>query len=86
MTLGFLRRNLDFAPRQTKGCCIQNIGSPSTLVCVTCLASHVKTQIQQVEKVQRTAARWAFRRWRNKSSVGGMLDELEWPSLEARRE
>ena len=44
------------------------------------------TQIAQVEKVQRTAARWTCRRWRNTSSVGDMLDELEWPSLEARRE
>ena len=44
------------------------------------------TQIAQVEKVQRTAARWTCRRWRNTSSVGDMLDELEWPSLEDRRE
>ena len=36
--------------------------------------------------MQRTAARWTCRRWRNTSSVGGMLDELEWPSLETRRE
>ena len=36
--------------------------------------------------MQRTAARWTCRRWRNASSVGDMLDELEWPSLEARRE
>ena len=36
--------------------------------------------------MQRTAARWTCRRWRNTSSVGNMLDELEWPSLEARRE
>ena len=36
--------------------------------------------------MQRTAARWTCRRWRNTSSVGDMLDELEWPSLEARRE
>ena len=40
----------------------------------------------KVEKVQRTAARWTCRRWRNTSSVGEMLDELEWPSLEFRRE
>ena len=32
--------------------------------------------------MQRTAAR----QWRNTSSVGDMLDELEWPSLEARKE
>ena len=36
--------------------------------------------------MQRTAARWTCRRLRNTSSVGDMLDELEWPSLEARRE
>ena len=45
-----------------------------------------ETQIGQVEKVQRTAARWTCRRWRNTSSVGDMLDDHEWPSLETRRE
>ena len=45
-----------------------------------------KFQINQVEKVQRTAARWTCRRWRNTSSVGEMLDELEWPSFKARRD
>ena len=47
---------------------------------------HSKLQINQIEKVQRTAARWTCRRWRNTSSVGEMLDELEWPSLEAPRD
>ena len=47
---------------------------------------HLKLQINQIEKVQRTAAHWTCRRWRNTSSVGEMLDELEWPSLEARRD
>ena len=36
--------------------------------------------------MQRTAARWTYKRWRNTSSVSDMLDELEWPSLEACRE
>ena len=45
-----------------------------------------ETKIGQVEKVQRTAARWTCSRWRNTSSVGYMLDELEWPSLETSRE
>ena len=39
-----------------------------------------------MEKVQRTAVRWACRRWRNTSSVGDMMEELEWPTQEARRE
>ena len=47
---------------------------------------HSKLQINQIEKVQRTAVRWTCRRWWNTSSVGKMLDELEWPSLEARRD
>ena len=37
-------------------------------------------------RLQRTAARWTCRRWRNTSSVGEMLDELQWPTLEARRD
>ena len=43
-----------------------------------------KTQIQQVEKVQRTTACWTCRRWRNTSSFCQMLDELQWPTLETR--
>ena len=39
-----------------------------------------------MEKVQRMAARWTYRRWRNTSSVGEMLDELQWPTLEAQRD
>ena len=41
--------------------------------------------IMKVEKVQKTAARWTCRRWRNRSSVDNMLDKLEWPSLEDHR-
>ena len=43
-------------------------------------------QMNQVEKVQRTAARCTSRGWRNTRSVGEMLDGFEWPSLEARRD
>ena len=48
--------------------------------------SYSATQIQQVEKVQRTAAHWFCRMLRNTSSVGEMLDEQQWPTLEARRD
>ena len=30
--------------------------------------------------------RWTCRRWRNTSSVGEMLDELQWPTLKALRD
>ena len=45
-----------------------------------------ETQTAKVDMVQGTASRWTCRRWRNSSSVGDMLDELQWPSLESRRE
>ena len=87
--LGFLRRNLALAPRHTKEVAYKTLVRPQL--------EHVEyaspiwhpyneTQTSKVEKVQRTAARWTCRRWRNTSSVGDLLDELEWPSLEARRE
>ena len=46
----------------------------------------IKTLDNQVEKVQRTAVGWTCRRWRNTSRVCEMLDELMWPSHEARRD
>ena len=33
-----------------------------------------------------TAARWTCRRWRNTSSDGDMLDDLEWLFLKTHRE
>ena len=40
----------------------------------------------QLDKMQRTAAHWSCRRWRNASHVDNLLDELQWPTLEAQRE
>ena len=46
----------------------------------------VKLRFNKWRRYRRTAARWTCRRWRNTSSVGEMLDELQWPTLEARRD
>ena len=48
--------------------------------------TYSKLHVHQLEKVQRTAAHWTSRRWRNTSHVGDMLNELEWPTLEDWRE
>ena len=85
-TLGFLRRNLAFAPRHTKEVAYKTLVHPKLEYAAPIWHPYHETQIGQVEKVQRTAARWTCRRWRNTSSVGDMLDDLEWPSLETRRE
>ena len=84
--MGFLRRNLALAPRHTKEVAYKTLVRPQLEYAAPIRNPYHKLQIQEVEKVQRTAARGTCRRWRNTSSVGDMLDGLEWPSLEARRE
>ena len=85
-TMGFLRRYLALAPRHPKEVAYKTLVRPQFEYAALIWNPYHKFQIQEVEKVQRTAARWTCRRWRNISSVGNMLDELEWPSQEARRE
>ena len=85
-TLGFLCRNLAFAPRSSKEVEYKTLVRPKLEYAAPIWSPHSKLQINQIEKVQRTAVRWTCSRWQNTSSVGEMLDELEWPSLEARRD
>ena len=47
---------------------------------------HHQTEIDRIETVQRTTARWACRLWRNQSLVGEMIEELQWPELLERRQ
>ena len=72
-THGFLRRNLAFAPRSTKEVAYITFVRPKLKTATFIWISHLKLQI---EKVQRTAARWTCRRWRNTSSVGECLVSL----------
>ena len=49
------------------------------------LNPYTKANIEKVEMVQRRAARYALHRFHNTSSVTGMLNKLQWQSLEERR-
>ena len=77
---------LGFAPRSTKEVAYKTLVRPKLEYAAPIWSPHSKLQINQIEKVQRTAARWTCKRWPNMSSVGEMLDELEWPTLEVWRE
>ena len=46
---------------------------------------YVAKNIQQVEMIQRRAARWVLRRYDRLDSVTVMLSSLKWRSLELRR-
>ena len=82
----FLRCNLAFAHRRTKEVAYKTLVRSKLEYAAPIWHPYHESQIGQVEKVLRKATRWTCRRWRNTSSVGDMLDELEWPSLETRRE
>ena len=84
MTMGFRRRNLALA--HTKEVAYKVLVRSRLEYAAPIWNPYHNLQIQEVEKGQRTAARGNCRRWRNTSSVDDKLDELEWPSLEARRE
>ena len=73
-TLGFLRRNLTFAPTSTKKVAYKILVRYKLEYAAPIWSPNSKLQINQIEKVQRTAARWTCRRWRHTSSVGEMLE------------
>ena len=79
----FLSQELGFAPKSTKEVAYKTLVWPKLEYAAPIWSPYSKLQINQVERAQRTVARWTCRRWRNTSSVGEMLDELEWPSFEA---
>ena len=82
-TLCFLRRNLAFVPRSTKEVAYKTLVRPELEYAAPIWSPHSKLQINQIKKVQRTAA---FGPAGDGESVGKMLDELEWSSLEVRRD
>ena len=84
--LCFLQRNLALAP----GRCRVAACRAMVRVRLGCAAPIRRpchqTKISRTKKVQKTAVRWACRRWRNQSRVGEMLEEFQWPELQERRQ
>ena len=84
-TLGFLRRNLNIGSTSIKEQTCKSLVRPSLECACSVWDSHLKSDVNKIEMVQRRAARYVINRQRNTSSVGGMLQHLELRSLEDRR-
>ena len=82
--LGFLRRNFKIRNESTKENAYKAIVRSSLEYCSTVWAPHTKKNKDEIEKVQRRAARFVTGRYHNTSSVSSMIDHLNWESLEQR--
>ena len=83
--LGFMRRNLKINSKSIKETAYKMLARPKMEYASTVWDPHKQDQKYELEKVQRRAARIVSNRHRNTSSVGDMLTDLGWETLEKRR-
>ena len=83
--LGFLKRNLQVKQEDTKSLAYKALVRSSLEYCSTIWSPHTQKLKHKLENVQRRAARYVTHRYHNTSSVSNMLNHLNWPSLEHRR-
>ena len=66
--------------------CYQTYIRPICEYAAVIWSPHLQTNIHQLEMIQRKAARFVFNDYSRYSSVTTMLNELDWKSLEKRRD
>ncbi|KAK3097903.1 hypothetical protein FSP39_014294 [Pinctada imbricata] len=84
-TRAFLQRNIYQCPRTTKALCYTTLVRPQMEYASLIWDPHTKTNINQLEMVQRRAARFVTGDYHRTSSVSTMLQQLQWPTLQERR-
>ena len=84
-TLGFLRRNLKIGSTKVKESAYKTFVRPILEYACTVCDPYTQDKINQLEAVQRRAARFVVNRYHNTSSVTCMINTLQWPSLQHRR-
>ncbi|XP_066287680.1 uncharacterized protein, partial [Branchiostoma lanceolatum] len=84
-SLGFIRRNIRINSKAIKEAAYNALVRSTLEYASTVWDPYTAKDIHAVEKVQRRAARWVCCRYRQSSSVGDMLQDLQWESLQTRR-
>ena len=83
--LGLLRRTLKVSSISAKEQAYKALVRPSLEYASAVWDPYNDKEVTKLEKVQRRAARWVVRRFRQTSSVSEMLEQLQWPPLSQRR-
>ena len=84
-TLGFIRRNLKNAPKDTREMAYKALVRPQLEYCAPVWDPYTQDQIDRLEMIQRRSARFVLRRYHQTSSVNSMLQQLGWETLQERR-
>ena len=84
-SLGFIRRNIPTRHQQLRSAAYKAVVRPQLEYAASVLDPHTVTHINQIERVQRRAARWVMSDFRRTSSVTTMLNTLGWRNLAQRR-
>ena len=84
-TLGFLKRNLQINQPKLKEQAYKSLVRPLLEYSSTVWDPDTKKDTDRLEMIQRRSARYVLNRYRNTSSVGSMLEQLKWQTLETRR-
>ena len=84
-SLGFIRRNIQKAPSKTKELAYKSLVRPSLEYAATVWDPHQKGLVNDIEKVQRRAARYVSSSYDPRASVTEMLRNLQWETLQQRR-
>ena len=85
-TLSFLRRNISACPKDIKATCYKTLVRPQVEYAASIWDPGTKNNITKVEAVQRRAARFCHGDYHRTSSVTAMLQDLQWPDLQTRRQ
>jgi hypothetical protein len=84
--LCFLRRNIKTTNKRIKEHAYKALVRPLLEYSSSVWDPHYQDDIDALQKIQNRAARWVTSRYRRTSHITEILDTLQWPSLERRRE